>query len=85
MKSEKLFQLLVVGGSLLAAQPGTANELNLQEPAGAPVFCGGPETCEQVQFCSEEGEVITKLVVKEGLQCCWGTSCDSGSLEDSND
>lgn len=80
MKIEKLFQVLVMGGALLSTagiadqvtpacgvdplpqvQSGPADELT-------PIFCTEPEAC--VVGCDG------KKHVKEGFECCWGTSCD---------
>lgn len=73
MKVEKFFNVLVLGGALLASgnllgsEGCTPDEIDV-EPALA--FCAkdDPNTCE----VDEDGN----SVVREGFVCCWGTSCE---------
>ena len=83
MQFEKLLRVLVVGGALLGGQSITLagteiegiNSLNaLSQGASAdgelaPIFCDSEEACPK-QACGPRK-------VKEGFECCWGTSCDN--------
>ena len=72
MEIEKLFKVLVVGGTLIASTGSMANDiLELENTIKETTltFC----SVEDEKLCveNEEGE----FVAKEGLECCWGTSC----------
>lgn len=80
MKSNQLFQVLVVGGALITlgggfagASPSESSAAFLGESVDAeelkPVFCDpkDPKLCEV--DCSGNAKV------KAGFECCWGTSC----------
>lgn len=72
MEIEKLFKVLVVGGSLMASAGSIANqsfEVQNSSEEETLTFC----SIENEKICveNEEGEIV----VKEGFECCWGTSC----------
>lgn len=76
MQMNKLFHVLVVGGTLFAAGLA-ANEAQFtptDEPAQKAdlhsIFCTEPDACV-------EDQCTGKLKVKDGFECCWGTSCES--------
>lgn len=76
MKTNTLFNVLVVGGGLLAAGAAVGNQGNEAPPtipgfeAGAQTFCQpkDPKSCVEKEDGSFEP--------KPGLVCCWGTSCN---------
>jgi hypothetical protein len=77
MNVDKLFKVLVVGGALMTAAETMAFDhqslevqTEVKEELG-PAFCS-PED-ENLCVQNEEGEIV----VKEGLYCCWGTSCST--------
>lgn len=65
---EKLFHVLVIGGNMLMTGAVTAEPANVDNG-----FCdpADPAVCE----INSEG----KGVPKEGVVCCWGTSCEVAS------
>ena len=73
MNVEKLFKVLVVGGALMGASQSMAQGLDIpglsDDDPGQLAFCypDDENTCVE----NEEGEVV----VRDGLFCCWGTSC----------
>lgn len=78
MTTNNLFKVLVLGGAMITGPSALAQEtapvLELPIVAEAeltPVFCNAnpTETCE----LNSAG----LLVAKEGLECCWGTSCEA--------
>ena len=80
MKTNKLFQILVMGGALVttgvsladsSGQRSAASVFNEAEEAGelAPAFCDP----QKPEFC--EVDANGKAKVKDGFECCWGTSC----------
>jgi hypothetical protein len=69
MKTDKLFSLLVLGGALLASNGPKAQSATDKE-GKAPVFCDKNDT----NMCVPDGNGGKK--VKQGLYCCWGTTCD---------
>ena len=71
MKTEKLFNVLVLGGALLGSGAAMADDL----VAGPPAFCTTKEYCEPVYSCSEDAELEKNWAPKKGVNCCWGTSC----------
>jgi hypothetical protein len=79
--NNRLFKMLVTGGALLTSHLGHAQEIEESKQSEEskkpliPVFCTDVSVCREVQSCSQEGNVITQLVAKEGMECCWGTSC----------
>ena len=83
MQIERLFQVLVIGGALLAGsgmaesvQPATNEvpdffspmERRLESRELQPILCDKADAC----VVGSNG----KKKVKEGFECCWGTSCD---------
>lgn len=77
MNVDKLFKVLVVGGALMTSAETMAfghQSLEVQPEVKeelSPAFCS-PED-ENLCVENEEGEIV----VKEGLYCCWGTSCST--------
>lgn len=73
MNVEKLFKVLVVGGALMGASKGMAQGLDIpgfsEDDPGQLAFCSPADESTCVE--NEEGEVV----VRDGLFCCWGTSC----------
>jgi hypothetical protein len=77
MKIDKLFKVLVVGGALMTSAETMAfghQSLEVQtevKEENALAFCHPEDenTCVE----NEEGEIV----VKDGLYCCWGTSCST--------
>ena len=77
MKANSLFKVVVLGGALIGTNAASAFEripdiFELEE-AESLAFCDpNPEagTCEI-------DPATGKSVVKAGLTCCWGTSCDA--------
>ncbi len=75
MNIDKLFKVLVVGGALMTSAETMAfghQSLDVQaeskeEPS--PAFCNPEDENQCVE--NDQGEIV----VKEGLYCCWGTSC----------
>ena len=76
MNANSLFKVLVLGGAMLTAGATRAEEVEhvvedviveLAQVLCMPVV---PQSCE----LNAEG----KSVVKEGLVCCWATTCDTG-------
>jgi len=76
MKMNKLFQVLVVGGAMLSTNGLLADQQNPTpaelDPESELVFCTEPNI---EKYCEEACD--GKLVAKEGLECCWGTSCET--------
>ena len=70
MKLDKLFQVLVAGGAMISASGAYASDLD-------QAFCQ-PEDPEMCELDEEEG--IWKA--KEGLECCWGTTCEAEEEEE---
>ena len=75
MKIEKLFKVMVVGGSMMAtgsmlAQEGNLGIDTLDGVAPVQTFCN-PDN-EKICVENDEGD----LVVRDGFTCCWGTSCE---------
>ena len=74
MNVEKLFKVLVVGGAMMGAAQTMGQGLD-------PIPGISDGNADQLAFCypddentcveNEEGEVV----VRDGLFCCWGTSC----------
>ena len=77
MNVDKLFKVLVLGGALMTSTESMAfgnQTLAVQAEEKTelgPAFCN-PED-ENLCVENDEGEVV----VKEGLYCCWGTSCST--------
>ena len=74
MNIQKLFHVLVVGGALMSSgyASDTAEENSLTEgPKLQSVFC----TSESEKVC--EKDKCGNAKVKDGFECCWGTSCDN--------
>jgi len=74
MNVEKLFKVLVVGGAMMGASSSMAQgepsfDSETGEEQGRLAFCAPEDEVTCVE--NEEGE----LVVRDGLFCCWGTSC----------
>ncbi|MBI1861728.1 MAG: hypothetical protein HYR96_12500 [Deltaproteobacteria bacterium] len=86
METQKLFNLLVVGGALLGnyvtaagpqLSPSTAGAVNDEPPQQEqlqPIFCDQPGSCVP-------GACGGKPHAKPGFECCWGTSCDDPTQE----
>ena len=80
MKTEKLFGLLVVGGALWVTQsalPCGVPEPIEEEAEPLPAFCSpfNPELPDDQNTCVIDDQ--GKQVVRQGLVCCWATSCDA--------
>jgi hypothetical protein len=75
MRTEKLFGLLVVGGAALAAGSAPVKAQVIEE--AAPAFCSphDPTLPEEENTCVLNADGTQS--VREGLECCWGTSCDA--------
>ncbi len=82
MKIEKLFQVLVVGGALMGGQAisladsqvtstSSTKNTSQKEVAGGELL---PIFCTSVAECPKDATGHPK--VKEGFECCWGTSCE---------
>ncbi len=82
MTINKLFNVLVLGGSMLVSTNGHAsNDLTTDKIA----FCTSTNECKEALSCTDQGDVIKKMVPKDGISCCWGTSCADLDALDSND
>jgi len=66
-KKEKLFKTLVIGGAFLVLN----SPANAQEIQESNLTLCNPEN-EKHCIENEDGD----LVPKEGMVCCWGTSCE---------
>jgi hypothetical protein len=75
MKTDKLFNVLVIGGNLLASSAMIAMDAMPEESPK-------PEIAKRIEFCSTANE---NMCVKneqgewgpqDGVVCCWGTSCN---------
>ena len=85
MKTDQLFNVLVLGGALITAPGVSAQETHepsraqilLEQLLEEPPILGRPAICdpEDENICLE-GEDGVK-VPRAGLVCCWGTSCAS--------
>lgn len=79
MNIEKLFQVLVVGGALLS---GSAFANQVQPACGVDPFAQAQSAADKLEliFCTEPDACVVgcdgQKHVKEGFECCWGTSCD---------
>lgn len=73
MKTDKLFNLLVLGGALVVANSVSANV-----PANtelSPLFCGAIDVSKPVEENTCVLNETGQAVVKAGFYCCWGTDC----------
>ena len=68
MNIDKLFQVLVVGGTLLAGNAFPSEIVSEAEDL-KPIFCTDEGACVP-------DPCTGKLVAKAGFECCWGTSCE---------
>ncbi len=83
MNSQKLFRILVIGGTLIGGNSmggqaqndlqnfGALTSEAQQSPSDEPAqcFCNtDKDRCCEVNSCGES-------VAKDGFICCWGTSC----------
>jgi hypothetical protein len=70
----KLFHVLVVGGAallggqtlLLADSVEDFDDLAAEK---SPIFCSNDAACPK--------DATGKRSVKDGFECCWGTSCET--------
>ena len=83
MQIERLFHVLVIGGALLSGSTmaETAKPVSNKVPDLFSSMEGGLEPQELTPiFCNNPGACVVgtngKKKVKEGFECCWGTSCD---------
>ena len=79
MHIDRLFQVLVVGGTLLAASTfATENSTDPQKTEDTVINKCEPAFCNQPGSCVPD-PCTGKPKVKEGFECCWGTSCDESN------
>lgn len=75
LKIKTLMNVLVIGGSTLVSHQAFAEELITQpQPVMKSLaFCSAkdPRTCEAKVVDNQ-----CTIAPKDGLECCWGTSCD---------
>ena len=75
LKVKTLMNVLVLGGAALVSQSLLAEEQSTptQQITKNPAFCSSksPDICEPKAIDQQ-----CVLVPKEGLECCWGTSCN---------
>jgi hypothetical protein len=80
MKSNKLYNVLVLGGALLAGQAASAEQGLRSGPRSAAAPSAEEQPLE-TGFCkpSNPENCVTNAcgqsVPREGFVCCWGTSC----------
>lgn len=75
MKVNSLFTVLVVGGAALTANVGMAEDmLSEAPPITEQVFCN-PQSEDTCVVTVVNNQCV--LAPKPGLECCWGTSCES--------
>ncbi len=82
MTTNKLFGLLVMGGALLVANTGRSELPASTESENAPreamlAFCSVPDPSKPVEENTCVKDADGNNIPREGLVCCWGTSCDS--------
>jgi hypothetical protein len=68
-----LFKILVLGGAALAASPVMAQDVSIETEPKQQVFCK-PTTEANCEVKVVDNQC--QSVPKEGLECCWGTSCE---------
>lgn len=64
MNTEKLFKVLVLGGSVLVAAEAMSDEVSIKS------FCSPDDETTCVE--DETGQ----MTEREGVVCCWGTTCN---------
>jgi len=79
MNIERLFQVLVVGGAIISGVSMADSSMPVSEESSALPLSETTEALGLV-FCDQPGACVVgcdgKLKVKEGFECCWGTSCE---------
>lgn len=91
MDPQKLFRVMVVGGALLVGcreedladagddrssdsgapqDVGAAPDVAAADGGGEPMDCG---LCPNTECCVTDGSGVAHE--REGMMCCWGTSC----------